>query len=329
MRRLGLVLIAIFLLIAAYQALSYQLTTGEDRVNPYEILYEELLEKYNMLKQEHEELQEELSSLKSKYNALVEAYNELLENNTRLKKENAELFSKNNELRLKLKQLECLKAQWDKIVAEINARTLNGPWARDFLRQDVNFSVVGSFKNFSWVGDVKKVVWWIITHVKYTLDAPYPYITILGNYSGYRLYWHFHEAQYAMETVKRGVGDCEDQAILAVALLKHYFRDSGAGDVYIICIWDPKIKEGHAATLVLVFSERKVAIIDPVIRHLNLVGEGINIFVGSPKEALSSWLKAWRSKLPNAKLDRIIGVDEYKEFYYNEEFLSWLREKFS
>mgnify|MGYP005659022389 CR=1 FL=1 len=272
-------------------------------------------------------IRDRFSDLKSRYNELLKAYNELLENNTRLKKENAELFSKNNELRLKLKQLERLKSQWDRIVTEINARTLNGPWACDFLRQDVNFSVVDSFKNFSWVGDVKKVVWWIITHVKYVRDAPYPYIEVLGNYSGYKLYWHFHEAQYAMETVERGIGDCEDQAILAAALLKHYFRDSGAGDVYVISIFDPVSGKAHAITLIVVPSEDRVAIVDPVLRPGNLVGEGINIFVGSPEKALKSWAEAFG--WPNAVVYKAIGVNEYKEFSSNAEFFTWLRKKFS
>jgi len=331
MRRLGLVLIAIFLLIVAYQAFSYQLTTGEDRVSPYKILYEELLEKYNKLKREHEALQEELGGLQERYEALQSQYDELRGEYEELAREYEWLEGNYTQVKYERdywkKRYEAFRSEFDRIVQEINRRALAGPEACSFLRArietlDVSY-IIGAryFRNFTWVNDVERVYDWIRDqdHVKRIKDAPFPYISeVHGNLT---ISWVRDEAQFPQETLDRGGGDCEDLAILAAVMLREYFRVPKAGDVYVISIYSPITHEGHAACLIVVPGEGATAIVDPATDFFG---------VGAWNATIASWFEHCAQKKINIvkpRVTRVVGVDEYREFANNEEFFEWLREK--
>jgi len=96
-----------------------------------------------------------------------------------------------------------------------------------------------------------EIYYWIRSHVSYNYDTP----IIIPNPSRFldAYFKVYNHVQYAGETAKLKRGDCEDQAILAAAMILNcWLRTEGkTRPIYVVIIngWNDSVPVTHAFTI--------------------------------------------------------------------------------
>ncbi len=116
--------------------------------------------------------------------------------------------------------------------------------------------------------DIKAIYEWIVKEILNTPDTTFPIVTVVYvNFSGVllpkevRMEIKREYVQGVTETLDRRAGDCEDQAILAVAMLEAYLQHLG----YTMMVCPEGEGEKHCAAIAVV--DGKIYIVDPTMEY--------------------------------------------------------------
>ncbi|RZN57104.1 MAG: hypothetical protein EF809_01540 [Candidatus Methanomethylicota archaeon] len=216
------------------------------------------------------------SNLISNYNELSTKYNDLMINYTSLKSEYSTLLQMkeyygnlSNDV-LKFKNLIYSYIG----IPEVFPRVLNEDAIKKTSNAVINAGVVPS--NL-WIS-IQKIYDYITTNIKYAYDIEMPYISTYWSitYDGKKYVTKFYDGVKTIEqyvqtpelTLKIKQGDCDDQAILAYAMIKYYMKyiNGTENDLYIALIEFSKGDE-HLSVILPVQSG-KLCIIDPAGHYL-------------------------------------------------------------
>lgn len=215
------------------------------------------------------------------------------------------------------------------IAAESRAGLLE-TWPKyiNYLSTEVTDAVTQAMKAI-YGNPYTKIYNWIKDNIRYNYDTPLivpaslnsstPYYTI-GNY-----------IQYASETIKLGYGDCEDQAILAAAMVLNYWLRTynTTYKIYVVLVSGYSNGEpvGHAFTVIPVHGG-KVIILDPAGQKIT--GADLLIFrVVQPEDirtAITNYVNAWNNHgYSITEVDAVFDQYTYRTLNLNiPEFIGWL-----
>ncbi len=152
------------------------------------------------------------------------------------------------------------------------------------------------------------------SNVRYAYDIEIPYISTWILSEGGETYvadiWTYTSRNYVQTpklTVDLGQGDCDDQAILAYAMLKYYMRNVH-GKYYSLYLAYIEFSDNNAHLAVFMpVSGGNICIIDPASAYLTK-----NIFgTITSKEALSelnAYSSSWRSSAGSITYIRLYSV---------------------
>jgi len=272
---------------AAYSGVVAQLNTLSRKYSALESNYSALSEKYYALHDEYLRLARNYTSLTSKYSALRARYSNLL----------------------------------TAIEALMNATRERGGLDDSFKPNYIDWwstpveEAVKSI-NFNAYGDPYRAIYdWIITHVTYNYDTPEVIITSPN--ATYE--WRSDYYQYASETLSNGYGDCEDQAILAAAMVEAYWHWK-YGETYLVYVAEVIVKygsiEGGHDFLIIPFQGGYAAIIDPAA----------HVYI-PPTKTLTALQEYER--VAGWKITYVYGAFNLNEYYHLrtsslQEFAQWL-----
>ncbi|TDA40311.1 MAG: hypothetical protein DSO09_00955 [Candidatus Methanomethylicota archaeon] len=159
-------------------------------------------------------------------------------------------------------------------IPEVFPRVLNEDAIKKTSNAVINAGVVPS--NL-WIS-IQKIYDYITTNIKYAYDIEMPYISTYWSitYDGKKYVTKFYDGVKTIEqyvqtpelTLKIKQGDCDDQAILAYAMIKYYMKyiNGTENDLYIALIEFSKGDE-HLSVILPVQSG-KLCIIDPAGHYL-------------------------------------------------------------
>lgn len=260
--------IAIIFLIIIVFSISFNITL----YNNYQVVYDNyktLYNNYNELSTKYNDLMMNYTSLKSEYSTLLQM---------------KEYYGNLSNDVLKFKNLIYSYIG----IPEAFPRVLNEDAIKKTSNAVINAGVVPS--NL-WVS-IQKIYDYITTNIKYAYDIEMPYISTYWSvtYDGKEYVTKFYDEVKTIEqyvqtselTLKIKQGDCDDQAILAYAMIKYYMRyiNGTEHDLYIALIKFSK-GDGHLS-VILPVQGGKLCIIDPAGHYLTKSEDMI-----TSKEALS------------------------------------------
>ena len=287
---------------------------------------------------ENTELKRELQGLKSKYGELKSKYDELTGKYNKLYMDYEDLSSKYSELH---EEYSALKADYEKlstmyqglrkehelyviayenvrktILSRTNLNPESWPEKIDYLSPEVSKAVHEAAK--SWFGTIYSKIWnWIRENIRYVEDVelPIPPETPGEPVGFVHDYW-----RKASETLKAGAGDCEDQAILAAAMILNYWQTTFGKTYAIWCVFIEGPGGAHVFTIIPV-KGGKAVIVDPV-GPVEPVEKNI-------EEAILEYMEAWKQQGQHYnKVYAVFNHKEYKILNMNiYEFIKWLYEQ--
>ncbi len=303
LRRSSAALIAIMactiLLVAHYLQLRYDYEALSSRYMGLQRSYEALSLDYSRLKEGYETLSSRLSDLRAEYEMLSGRYSLLQESYSKLRDQYSYLERSyealNNEYSSLKSRYAILEARCDRLAsqcARLNEtiaymiRTANSYIvAREAMPRVLNSDAVRATAPAVLSAGVSKLDFWsslqkiydyVVSNIKYVHDVEMPlwYVSEVVTIEG-RTYIHdvryynaWNYVQTPELTLRIGQGDCDDQAVLAYAMIKHYMREVYGAEyaLYLACVEFPS-GSTHMAVLMPVQGGR-VCIIDPAGRYL-------------------------------------------------------------
>lgn len=252
-----------------YENLHNDYSRLKSNYNTLKTSYENLKSDYNNLNHTYQSLKSDYGSLEASYEKLKSDYNALQYSYQRLRS-NYEYVLQNYG-RLSNKVSELVDSFQSYHIPEAFKRCLNDEEVRKVA------SVVSSISNpnYSWE-TYERIYNYIVSNIKYARDIDMPCVTEVGRTfldSNYYVvdFTVGSTSDYAQPpslTLKVKQGDCEDQAILAYAMIKYYYRYI-YGREYSLYIAEVVFNDGSAhAAVILPVIGGKVCIIDPAGNYL-------------------------------------------------------------
>jgi len=291
--------------------------------------YAELNSTYVKLLAEHKKLITKYEELKAKFDSLSKMYSSLLSNYTGLRNAYLSLRSEYGELQGKYSSLSseylALQANYSDLLNAVkelmNATKKRGGLDPSFYPKFIDWwssevmSTVKSINFGAYIDPYGAIYDWIVTHITYNYDTP-EVVVVAPNAS---FIWWDDYWQYASETLSYGHGDCEDQAILAAAMVEAYWY-LRYGKTYLIYVAIVHVKgrgvDGAHALLIIPFQGGEIAVMDPAA----------HAYV-PPTKTLTA-LEEYE-KLVGWRITYAYGVFDLNEYYEVDaptlnEFAQWL-----
>jgi len=241
--------------------------------------YSSLQSTYNSLQSEYNSLQSDYSSLQSNYQALQDAYSHLSD----------DVSSLNDFLRSLA------------FIPDAFKRTLNDAAIKETAGA-VNSAGVSRTDHWS---SYQRIYNWITSNIKYVYDVEMPYlnlhwsaITSAGEHSyitGFDVLMLENYVQTPKLTLEIKQGDCDDQAILAYAMIKYYMKYV-SGAEYALYIASITFNSGSAHLAVfLPVQGGQLCIVDPAGNYLTSTWWG-SITSNPALSELQSYSNHWSSQ---------------------------------
>jgi len=243
------------------------------RTNYSELLtsYLSLKAGYGTLKTKYGELEARLDTLKRTYAALLSNYSNLKDEYLSLRNEYGALQNKysnlsNEYVTLKARYGNLLNAVKELMNVTQERAGLIDSFKPNFIdwRSPLVRSAVESVNFSAYPDPYEAIMDWIIKHIYYNSDTPE--VVVTSTNATYE--WVADYYQYASETLRNGYGDCEDQAILAAAMVEEYWSME-YGKTYLLWVVEAVVtyegvRYGHDF-LIIPYQGGEAAIIDPTL----------------------------------------------------------------
>jgi predicted nucleic acid-binding Zn-ribbon protein len=287
-----------------YSSLRSDYSTLSSNYNKLNISYSSLKSDYITLQSNYQNLQQQYNDLSNLYSNLKANYNELSNNYSSLKSSYGALQSNYYTLSSYYKGLSqnvlSLKNLLDSyaVGACSFSRTLNEKAVSE-VSSAVSSATGGSTS--SWDG-YQKIFNYIVSNIKYTNDIDMPVISSYGikNIDGFDYITDFMTSttrnyiQTPGLTLEIKQGDCDDQAILAYAMIKYYMKRV-VGTEYSLYIASISFygHPGHYAVFLPV-QGGQVCIIDPAGNYLTKTVWG-TITSKPAQQELQAYSNYWSS----------------------------------
>ncbi len=277
-----------------YSTLYKEYSSTLTKLNEVEGKYDALKSKYSELQAAYGTLSTELESLRSNYTSLRNQYVSLKNEYLSLKKGVEELMNVTQERGGLIDSLKPNYIDWWSDTVEEAVRSIN----------------------FNAYGDPYKAIYeWILNHIYYNFDTPeVVLLSVNGTYE-----WVTDYYQYASETLSNGYGDCEDQAILAAAMVEAYWHMK-YGETYLIYVVEAAVKYGGSEYghdfLIIPFQGGDIAILDTTLQAY--------IPPTSPQQALNEY--EWKTGVTITYVYGVFSTQQYYHIGANtlSEFINWL-----
>lgn len=248
----------------SYTQLYQQLLARSNELESLNAKYSELYSKYLEIAESYADLLSRYAALQSIYLSLEQNYEELLSGRDPNTLEGLRAIA--YRLNESLKEINYLLLQFSSFPYAF-PRTLNAEVVKSL--GGVFAAIVNRTDNISSV--ISDIYKWIRENVRYTSDPPIPvpdWRFCINNYCYYNYTLLSNYVQDPLFTAVYKQGDCEDQALLAYALIKYY-------QLYILKrefeVWIALINfrngVGHAL-VILPISGGEVVLIDPTGAYL-------------------------------------------------------------
>ncbi len=171
--------------------------------------------------------------------------------------------------------------------------------------------------------------YWILREIKYSKDQPHPLISY-----EYKVYPRFslnitltyinQFVQSPRETLNRGEGDCEDQAILLASMLIEYHRQVGITNRSVFLIelrFKGERDSGHVAVLVKDRVLNITLVLDPAASYCTITFNENNTSM-----ELENWLNYLKKNLMyrTVTLVELHTQDKTYKFYKVKDFIEWM-----
>jgi len=275
----------------------------QNNYSPLRTSYQSLQNNYSDLNNSYSSLQSSHSLLQSDYNNLQSSYNSSSSNYLTLQSQFNAYIQAYLQLRDQVNIHSTHPTQSEKSLV-----TPSDPSVVSTMRQ-----VTGGWSNQSdwnecWT-DEKKLYDWVANNIKYAKDPSYPSLPLNPSWG---MDWSLDNWQFPNETLRTKQGDCEDQALLLLSLIRAY--TSQRYPAYCI------VKTGHAAVFFPVEGD-KICILDPTMRYTtNDGGPSHNLDAKDTRQEVSNWL----NYVGGVELVKCIFSDSfYKTFSGTEDFITW------
>ncbi|MBO3798888.1 MAG: hypothetical protein QXU11_09475 [Thermoproteota archaeon] len=312
--------------------------------NQFQAKHESLQRNYDALRQEHDALEREYSSLQDDYHSLQYSYNRLQSDYVALQSSYSRVKTDREIL---LDALDSTNYSLQKLYDTLGVRspyneeccrfiTIDDPQVRSLVRSITN-GWDGTNDDF-W-RDLSNLQGWVVQNIGYSYDTYSPSLTFVTRYlylsSGeYVLrypsvsYWRKDFWRFPNETLDDKHGDCEDQAILLLSMMRCYFKYCVGTlySAYAMCISGPSETSSHVAVVVPA-AGGKIAIFDPAGKYVT----GLELFLirwvtaRPAEEAIKEYLRYWQSSgYAFTYVDCVFNEAIYKSFNSLSEFVSWI-----
>jgi hypothetical protein len=294
-------------------SLQYQKSVLSSRCNALESNMSEVL---GELEGQIKELQGECKQLKSDYQTLQNNYNYLEYDFVKLQVVNDELQT----------QFWNYSAHYKQLGETVNSRlALDGNLSRFVTPKDPaviekmieitrGHEDPDSMDEF-WA-DTRSLFDWIRDRISYGADSPYPY---LYSDPSYPIRWFGHSVRFPSETLYDRTGDCEDQALLLLSLMRAY------DEHYTMWCISIKWEGGGHIGVALPLMEGKMAILDPAGGYIS--GTSSRISNDPVEKAIVDWMDKLDDR--NMSVSSIVNEKIYKEFDSTQEFIEWFNSIYS
>ncbi|MEM2529151.1 MAG: zinc-ribbon domain-containing protein [Ignisphaera sp.] len=286
-RRIGkgtIILLLLVMMLITLNILAY--VNLQEITGKYEILrndYSKLKSNYNTLKTSYEKLKSDYNNLDNTYQRLKSDYSSLEVSYEKLKSDYNALQYSYQQLRLNyeyaLQNYGSLSNKVSKLYNSFKLYHIPEAFKRCLNDEEIRkvASVVSQISNpnYSW-DTYERIYNYIVSNIKYARDIDMLYVTEIGRIlldSNYYVvdFTIGSTSDYTQPpslTLKIKQGDCEDQAILAYAMIKYYYRYIH-GREYNLYIAEVVFNDGSAhAAVILPVMGGKVCIIDPAGNYL-------------------------------------------------------------
>ncbi|MBO3800106.1 MAG: hypothetical protein FGF52_03530 [Candidatus Brockarchaeota archaeon] len=345
-------IICLLLLFSSYSSYA-------DLNNRYQHLnsrYLDLEADYNSLQTRYETLESSYSSLQNDYAILFREHTTLQGNYATLRNDYQSLqssYSKiSNDREILLNTLSSVNQSLQSLYDVISIRdpygeecckivTIDDPQLRSLVQ-----SITGGWDgtNDDFWADLSKLQEWIMSNIKYSYDTYTPSLSLttcrlhlsLGEYVvRYPVltpragsYWREEFWKFPNETLKNKHGDCEDQAILLLSMIRCYFKYCVRTlyDAYAMSISGPTETSGHMAVVIPV-AGGKITILDPAGKYAT----GLELFLTRritarfAEEEINDYLRYWQnSGYAFTRVDYVFNEATFKSFNNLSEFISWI-----
>ena len=268
----------------AYAGLSSQLAEKDARiselssqVDQLQTSYAELEQELNILKSQYSELEAEHSSLKEEYSRVYTDYLDLKNKYSRLEEDYSKLQAKYSDVKSRYRSL-CdelinLNEFMDSYYRLLDSfsRTLNEDEIEKTGQAVLSAGVSASDFWYS----IQRIYQYITSNIQYAKDVDIPYVTLeyidVGGEPcifGIDVYTVRNYVQTPALTLELGQGDCEDQAILAYAMIKYYMRNVYGTEYNLYLALISFSKGSSHAAVILPVKGGEICIIDPAANYL-------------------------------------------------------------
>jgi len=169
--------------------------------------------------------------------------------------------------------------------------------------------------------DYGRLFQWILKNIEYSADSPSPLLpeSINGTLEWRKDFWRM-----PVETMKDGIGDCEDTAVLLASMLLNY--NLRTSTVWILGIQTfGSTPKGHVA-VALPIENHQLTIFDPSARYYTPFSHVGGIGTQEVSLAIDDWVTHLKDEMPGAQIYAVFSEDFYQEFTNTQEFIDWVNE---
>ncbi|MEM4583986.1 MAG: transglutaminase-like domain-containing protein [Ignisphaera sp.] len=314
---------------ADYEELENRYRGLQSQYSTLERDYAELKNSYNQLKLDYEAISSAYQKIQEQYRDLSERFSYLEKTYSNLQQEYNNLRSQFNTLQLEYARLTELSLRLNSSLSEIITTLTRYCCIPYAFERVLNLDEVKAVEQYVLSAKVdpnnvplsiQNIYRWIRSNVKYVHDVPLPIPTQVACDPKTQLcyYSRFTDLQNYVQTpsftAKYGQGDCDDQAVLAYAMIKYYFIFVH-GKEYDLLIARIEMGDGsgHLAVFLPV-QGGKLTIIDPAGSYLTSTLLG-SITHRSAYEELMRYSNHWSSHGGVKKID-LYRVDVRTGRYY-------------
>jgi hypothetical protein len=234
----------------------------------------------------YQRLEYNYTVLRSLYSSLTEKYRVLTAEYSRLNKSYAEAARELRDARLSLSRALRILSQLTVTLDKASEKTIEATMIPQAFRRVLNYlevyrvrstveSIIRDKDNF-WMS-IEDIYYYITEHIVYVKDTDHLIIlvnhtNIDGSRVAYKVdyYWIRNYVQTPYETLTMGQGDCDDQAVLAYAMIKYYMVNMRLHDQPLYFAKFIMADGSAHTTVILPIGNGNITIIDPAGHYLTI-----------------------------------------------------------
>jgi len=167
--------------------------------------------------------------------------------------------------------------------------------------------------------DYGRMFQWILRNIEYSADSPTPLLpeSISGTLGWRNDFWRM-----PVETIRDGVGDCEDLSVLLASMLLSY--NQRRSSIWILGIQTfGSTPKGHVA-VALPIENHQLTIFDLSARYYTPFQDLGGIGTQEVSLAIDAWLTHLKKEMHGAQVYIVFSEDFYQEFSNTQEFIDWM-----